>query len=325
MKIKAISPSAYNLFWSNADQYYLRYLAEDQYKDKGLTTDAMLAGTAFDIHVKAALCKDLMKVVPDNMLLHNQLEKQVEDKTIYPRILEIGQELLDFYKSCGAYAELLNSISKSIVSPVFEFYVNATVKGVPLKGFPDAFWVSESGLNITADWKVNGYYSKGAPKKGYVKDHTGGKRHKNCLLTKYKGVAINIGCMFEDISVDWAVQQCIYNWAMGSPVGSDFIIMLEQIACNPHRCFSYKSLASRQFQKELLLKLQIMWEIIQSDHFYRGNLGEYIRACKENNYTLIPDFSFTINKEQSNMKIKALTRLQGDPMIRMLRSSCFDH
>src|SRR6185436_14755744 len=109
-----------------------------------------------------------------------------------------------------------------------------------LLGKPDVHFVNNADHTVILDFKVNGYCSKtgASPNAGYLRLRSAGVTnlgmHKNCQPMMHNGMMINIASYLEDQDDDWARQLSIYAWLCGCPVGSDFLVAIDQLACKPN-------------------------------------------------------------------------------------------
>lgn len=298
---KAISPSAYFCWVDSREEFYLRYLAEGRTPPIP-QANFMSIGSAFDARVKSYLYHAIhghmgksIEVTHYIVDSNNQLQPVVEERPEYsfgalfyrsvePQNYQWAEEqsawLFIKYRDSGALADLLLEI-KLAAEAHFEFEVNnqvlnqLTLDSIPLKGKPDLYF-KIGDTNISYDWKVNGYCSKSriSPKPQYlmlrnghedVDDRQHGKSHKDAYIQKHDcGLRINIAKPFEQIEEEWATQTTMYSWLMGTPVGEELIVGIEQSCGNPEtlRFVSYRGRVSREFQFELFGKLAAMWRTI---------------------------------------------------------------
>jgi hypothetical protein len=156
-----------------------------------------------------------------------------------------------------------------------------------LLGKPDVHFKNKEGFDVILDWKVNGFCgnSNTSPKPGYLKLRDGwlgvqskshNKGHKDAFPMYHNGALININKKLEEVDQDWANQLSIYGWLLGLPVGSDFIVAIDQLACGPDpsgypkiRIAEHRTTVSKKHQEELLAKAQHVWEVVHSDHIFR--------------------------------------------------------
>lgn len=299
-KVPYLSPSAYKTFLKDKDEYYLRYLAPVK-PPRFPQTRPMVIGSAFDAFMKNALYRDL---ISDPTGTPYQLDKLLEtqcSKDLLVWATEEGKWLFEQYCKSGAYATLLQEFNGHLGPVQFEFTMQSSVKHdfkeVVLMGKPDMYFVTGDNWPVIVDFKVNGYCgnSNTSPKKGYLRCKSVDKNsgmHRNAYPAKHKGVLINKDAPLEVVDRDWAIQCAIYGWLSGEPVGKEFIVGIEQVACNgakrdyadrPYPRFaSHRSIVSKGFQEQLYQDLAHTWEVINSDHFFRElSLEASQRRCDD--------------------------------------------
>lgn len=286
---KFLSPTSIASWYSDRDEYYLKYLADNR-PPRLPQTVPMSIGAAFDAYVKNYLVERLFGEVPNEFQFETIFTTQVESHN-RDWARKHGKHAFEAYKQSGALADLMIELQRSQTTPRFEFTVRgdvtheSVVSGIPLLGKPDCYFVTEAGAHIVMDWKVNGYCAKRgvSPKPGYVKCRDGWegnhsrshmKAHKDAHLMNVGGLTINIASFFETVDESWARQLCIYAWLLGEEVGSNFVICIEQLACKADgefpkiRVASHRARASAQFQYELILKAWKIWDCIQRGHIF---------------------------------------------------------
>lgn len=327
-KPEYISPSALRKFEENPEEYFMAYLSPVRVPRLPQTMP-MAAGSAFDAHVKSFLHdviygkthKDAAKYE-----LRTLFEAQVESHNRDWAWVH-GGYLFKMYTESGALADLLSELAKSADDPRFEFDLKGAVGGYRegitkhtcdaiLMGKPDLRWMTEGGIHVIFDWKVNGYCGKynTSPKPGYIQCRswdgcwTRGGQHKDVLPMTHKGIQINAGAFFESHEPDWAMQLATYGWLLGDNVGADMVGCVDQVACNGSRTYPYshpratienfpvvrfashKARISDRFQFEVLNRYQKLWSILEkinTDQFY-----------------FFQDVSF----EESRLKVETLTK-----------------
>lgn len=285
-EVKYLSPTSIKQFHENREEFYLQRLAENR-PPKLPQTRPMSIGSAFDAHVKSYLSQVIFG--SEGFRFEDLFEQQVEEQNRdWARVH--GEYAFRCYKDSGALASLITELQRAS-SVKFEFEVTglvaheATIEEIPLLGKPDCHFVTAEGRHIILDWKVNGYCGtyNTSPKKEYILCRDGwiGKQtsshltqHKDALITSVEGILVNTNSSFESIDEDWANQLAIYAWVLGAPVGSQFIIGIEQLACAPGqpnpkiRIASHKSFISAEYQKKLHDKIALIWSILQSGHIF---------------------------------------------------------
>ena len=92
----------------------------------------------------------------------------------------------------------------------------------------------------------------------------------------HNGMLINTAHRLEGVDEQWAVQLACYAWLCGAEIGSDFIVGIHQLACKPVgknfpevRIAQHISTVGKDFQWTTFKRMVELWQIIQSDHFFR--------------------------------------------------------
>ncbi len=266
---KYISPSAFDLWLKNKEKYFCKYLAD--IKPPGFPqTRAMSVGSAFDAYVKNYLIQILFGKVPPEFELKTLLKSQVEEHNL-EWATEHGKIVFNAYQESGALADLLLDLRKSAIDPGFEFATEGIVQGVPIKGYPDCFYLPEM-MKVIVDWKVNGYCSKtgGKPKPYYIRNTKDRQPHKKASIITDHGIVIGLNGL-EEVDKQWARQQCMYAWLLSADVGESFVCTIEQLCCRPTgiTTYVYRAGIGKFFQQELINGLKEAWEIINSDWIFR--------------------------------------------------------
>lgn len=283
--IKYLSPSSLSTWEFDQEEFYMKYLAEHR-PPRQPQTLPMAVGSAFDAYVKAHIIAEMYTSISDKFELEALLKAQV-DYQIMDEARVAGEVCFKAYEKSGALADLMLELCKSTVQPRFEFTAQGCIDGyregkvtsvgtVPVLGKPDCHFITDAGAHVILDWKVNGYCSKNgaSPKKHYVvcRNPDGGRvEHKQCEPMDFKGITINVGSYMEDVDEQWATQECTYGWLMGEPIGSDFIVIIDQLACGPKgiRVASHRSRVGKLFQLRVAERYTNAWETINSDHIFR--------------------------------------------------------
>jgi len=270
-EIKYLSPTSIDRWTKDRDAFYLAYLADNR-PPRFPQTQPMAIGSAFDAYVKSYLYYNLIgdtKGTPFDF--QNLFDTQVEEHN-REWAMTHGGYVFSEYRGSGALADLVLMLKDSVTEPRFETTLEATVEGIPFLGKPDIFFNCLSDVDAVHDWKVNGYCSKGttSPKKGYVAlyESDGYKLgpHKDVQLVHEGGVYANIAHTLEQVDIGWAKQLAIYSWLLGAPVGSKFLVMIDQIVAKDsghdfpilrtatHRCF-----ISKAYQYDLMNQCKDIW------------------------------------------------------------------
>lgn len=291
-----LSPSAIALFQESDEEYYLRYLTNTP-PPRDPQTRPMAVGSAFDAFCKSEF-HDLLfgKTHKDSArfeldaIFTAQVEEQHRD---WAKLH--GAYAFKMYKQSGAFLNLLSELRDAKEEPRFEFDVRGTVNGVRdhltrkvgevvLLGKPDAAYVNRDGNKIVLDWKVSGWCSIASPMAGYVnlRNESGQNLgpHKDCYPFEHGSISINGNSYLEKFKKDWAQQCSIYAWLLGASIGDDFIVAIDQLACNSKkfnidgfpevRVAEHRLRVHKDFQHDVFDQACNLWEIIHSDHFFRN-------------------------------------------------------
>jgi len=274
-KLAYLSPTSIMAWRKNKEDFYLKYIAMDK-PPRMAQTQAMSVGSAFDALIKGHLSKELTGVTLD--LFESQVEIQNRD---YAR--QAGIVCFEAYKHSGALADLMLMLQGSKIKLEFTVSNDKISKdfdgGVILLGKPDAYFTIGDRVDIILDWKVNGYCSLSttSPSKGYIKllsSHES-KIYKDSYLVEHHGVYVNALYPMDIIKDDWALQTCIYSWLMGAPLGSDFIVAIDQLVCNKDiKVAQFRSIITPDYQYKLMDEIKEIWESINSDHVFRNMTKE---------------------------------------------------
>jgi hypothetical protein len=280
------------LFWTDPDEFYIKYLAENR-PAKIPQTDAMCVGSAFDAYVKSALHGALFGEGSDPVyeletLFESQVEPQNRDFG-----WDAGKYCYERYVASGAYDELLALLQQSIEPPRFECDLKGTIGIAPFTGKPDCRFVIDLGsgrISVILDWKVRGFCSKHAqsPTKGYKlcrdtwsgkASRSHGKSHKMYMEHDFRGLPINRDYM-ENCAEKYADQCSLYGWLLGEPVGSeDMLVFIDELCCKPTgvavdgeyptiRVANYRSRVKVEYQQELIERVNTCWNAITSGHVF---------------------------------------------------------
>lgn len=310
-KISYLSPTSLNLFRKDPKKFYRDYLADTR-PVKMDQTGAMSVGSGFDAYVKSNLVKDLFGEATGRFDLETLLKEQVSPSNLkFAR--EAGRTVFESYVRSGAYGELILEMQQSSMVPRFEFTAKERIAGegvlediggVPLLGKPDATFVDSGGNRCILDWKVNGYCSKSAvsPSPGYALCRDGnylelsGKNsrshrtsHVDFVGSVGAGLRYNTAKGLEDTSPEWAVQLAIYGWLAGEPIGSNFLTVIDQIACDNSKGFevplirvaSHRAFVGKKFQEDLFRSAVAIWGIIESGWIFRDMTEDDSRKLQE--------------------------------------------
>lgn len=283
---KYLSPSAQFKWEDSQEEYYLQYLA-DKRPPRFPQTKPMAVGSSFDAYVKSYFHEELFgkNNNPEfefSTIFEAQVEKQNRDWA-----LDAGLHAFTAYRISGSLADLLLQLKAAKVDPRFEFTIQQTIRGVPLLGKPDVYFIHKDGTPIILDFKVNGFCGKHntSPKPGYLQIRDGwvgvpsrgaNQMHKDCQPMKVNGVMINAATFLEHVNAQWATQLATYGWLCGAELGSEFVTALDQLCCKPDqpdkpkiRIAEHRCLISREYQFKIIARYSELWEIINSNHIFR--------------------------------------------------------
>ncbi len=329
-KLEYLSPTSITLYQQDKEAFYQRYLSESP-PQRDAQLQVMSIGSSFDAYVKSYLHEKLFGTDHKDSAkfkFETIFESQVE-KHNRTWALENGRYCFEQYKASGALADLMLELQSSDGEPRFEFDVKGivngyregvteTISGVTLLGKPDISFTTKEGAHVVLDLKVNGFCStyNTSPVQGYIRLRSAGKTnfgaHKDAFVISDKGMKINCTTTFDVVKPDWAQQITIYSWLCGAPVGSDFIIAVDQLACSYNKgglptikVAEHRMKVNPIFQRKLFTEICDVWEICQSDHFFRDMSKEdSIERCK-----LLDGAAFTV--ENSNDEwLKNITKRQ---------------
>lgn len=282
---KYLSPSSLAKFYSNTEDFYIRYLSEIS-SARSPQQSFMAVGSGFDAFVKHQIHRDVFGLEATvgsqfdfEALFENQVEAHARDDA-RARAADIWEQ----YVESGAYGALRDDVLGSDFAPQMEFRIEKTVEGVPLLGLPDLRFIDRNGVHQVCDFKVNGSTSKtgASPFAGFAIawDAHGSKTHGKChpkfVPHEHNGLVIEERYL-EDKCDYWADQLATYAWLLDEKVGSErFVVRMEQICCRPiktrefPRCkfATHLNRVSRMYQLRLLQKYQHVWDTIQSGHIF---------------------------------------------------------
>jgi len=282
-----ISPTSLKIWHENRDTFYIQYLAENR-TVRPPQTEPMAVGSAFDAYVKSFIVQKLQGSVDPAFEFDTIFTQQVEPHN-RDAARAAGKEVFDFYKECGALADILLDLEGCVGKPRFETAIEGYVSAVsvalgdvPLLGKPDIFFITKTGARVIFDWKVNGYYSNYnvSPKPGYVRLRSrdpkqNGKQHPKAMVMAHNGVKISVTHPLCTVEPDWAAQLAIYAWLLGEDVGAKFIVAIDQIAVGKDsfggrefRVAQHRAIVTDKFQYDLFNKAHKAWYAIQSGHIF---------------------------------------------------------
>lgn len=281
-KPKYLSPTSIDKFYSDIDEFYLSYLADER-PPRFPQTQPMSVGSAFDAFVKSYLYEALFGVVNPEFELKTLFESQVEEHN-RDWAWDAGKYCFEQYKKHGALADLMLELEQATSDPQFEFTVEGRISheinidGVVLLGKPDVYFHTKDGGAVVYDWKVNGFCSKSntSPSKGYISLRPDNKVHKEAMPMMHRGIMINGATTLDKVNLSWATQTSIYAWLLGEKVGGDFIVGIDQLACGvasggypPIRIAKHRCQISAEHQRDVYTKAVHIWQVIESGWIFR--------------------------------------------------------
>lgn len=292
-----LSYSAFAKFESNLIEFFYSYLSPTR-ADRMPQEQPAAAGSAWDAYVKSALYFALFGKCDTKYEFQSLFEAQVEPHN-RDWAIDAGKYVFECYQVSGLYDTLLDLLKRSIEPPRFEFSVNADILGVPFTGKPDCRFVLPGPVHVIHDFKLNGFCSKSSvsPAKGYRlcvdgfkadkqnKSHnTAHKQYSPQLVHDFE---IDTNCL-EDCNTDWADQLSLYAWAMGEPVGSPFVLSIDQCVAKPLfsgypllRFSNYRARVRESYQQHLAKRFTGVWDVIKSGYIFRHLTREESDAkCK---------------------------------------------
>jgi hypothetical protein len=301
-KMTYLSPTSLKMFCDDKALFYMTYLADNRLP-RAPQTNAMAVGSSFDAYAKSYLYNALFGKKDSRFELMALFEAQVESQN-RDKAYAAGKHCFEEYKSTGALVDMMLELKQSTTEPRFEFDIMGQVDGrregvakdlgpVPFLGKPDVYFTNTIGARVIYDWKVNGFYSRASPMKGYIRCREGKQSHgshKDCIPQLWKGMKINVGFYLEQLNADWARQLAIYAWLCGEEVGTNqCIVGIDQLACQPDSIRPYPKIRvaehrlrlGKDFQQATFALAQDAWAVINSDHFFRDiSKEESQEKCK---------------------------------------------
>lgn len=279
--MKYLSNSSFKMFMDNRPQFYRNYLKPDK-PPREPQNHHMAVGSAFDAYAKSHLHKLIVDDKDPRFEFQTIFEAQVEEHN-RDQALKDGKTVFDAYLKSGALGDLIMKLNGCMGKPQFEMTVEGIVNGtrpgvclqlgaVPILGKPDLYFRTNKGVRISADWKVNGFYSKSgvSPTKGYVRLYPSLDRHEDCYPVLFGDVTINGMLKMEQVDADWAAQLAMYAWLLGEKIGSDFVVMIHQLVCRPTgiRVAELMMQIGEEFQWNLYKQLHDVWYRIQAGEIF---------------------------------------------------------
>jgi hypothetical protein len=303
-----ISYSSQKLFYESAERFYRRYLTEIR-SGREPQNHYMAAGSAFDAFVKAELHARFVNDGDPKYTEKALFESQVEEHN-RTQAWDAGKDVYKWYCKIGALDDLSKELDGSIGPPRFESEITGQVghpvlcptDPVMILGKPDIHWIHRAGPRIIHDFKVQGYYSQKppSPKNGYYRMFPGRTMHAKCNPVTHKGVGVNAAGPLNMVAEDWAEQLSMYAWVLGEPIGSDYILTIDQILCDSQaktvRVARHQAICLPHWQEKFFKRLVNCWQAIHNGHIftdlpYEENLGR-IKAIEAELSAPPPDQAF---------------------------------
>ena len=255
--IKYLSPSSIKTYQEDRNKFYLKYLSPNP-PPRDPQTGPMSVGSAFDAYVKSYMVEELLGGL-EGFGLEELLVAQVAPELLDEARIN-GAECFALYQKSGALADLMLEVRGCEGEPRFETRTEGSPFGIPLLGYPDLYYISD-GVPVVLDWKVNGFYSRASPHKGYLKCRgVDGvvKIHKDAEPAWLGRVEYSSTC---ELRADWKLQTCIYSWLLGCPVGSRFVVGIEQlVGPRAARAASHRMIMEEDYQYQLRDTIIEIWE-----------------------------------------------------------------
>lgn len=234
---KYLSPSQASLFFSDREEYYLRYLAANRLP-RLPQTEAMALGGAFDSHLKRALAKRYLSPSDARLLeggeydLSCMLDHAIEPHLDRAKLTQLGRLLFDGYISSGAWERLLRDMDNMDAGTLCmeqAVYYTCPETGLCIMGKPDIAF-KRGGVGHVYDAKVNGFYSKAgaSPIKNHIWNSYDGFAHLDAVVQRHAcGTLVDVTSHFVE---DYVRQISTYSWAL---FGRDSYVIggIEQLAC----------------------------------------------------------------------------------------------
>lgn len=289
---KYMSPTSLKMWMTDRKQYYLNYLADPR-PPKVPQTVPMAVGSAFDAYVKSFMVERINGSVDPAFEFNTIFEAQVEAQNRDLARVD-GKTVFDYYQKCGALADILLDLEGAVGRPRFETSiegfvseVSIAVGDVPMLGKPDIYFLTKKGGRVIFDWKVNGFYSARpvSPHPGYRRirtcDAESGRSHPKAMIMDHGGFKISASHPLCSVNKDWAAQLAIYAWLLGEPVGGNFIVAIDQIACGPDgvggkhlRVAQHRSIVTEAFQRATFEAAHKAWYQLQTGHIFENMTRE---------------------------------------------------
>lgn len=287
--LRRLSPTAFQVFESNPDQFVCQYVLGFPRMPQ---TQAMAIGSAFDCRVKGYLAEKLLGLTGEFERLFYDHQPEGSTRMPQPSVepqhqkwaLDHGEQVFQKYLKSGAIANLLIELDKFQGVPTYEFNATGFLNFpdgyvVPIGGKPDWYFLNAEHAHVILDWKVTGYMSKASPKPGYIRLMTEAGRdmgfHKNVVPYTHRGMLCGSGLSLKE---DWKTQLTMYEWMIPGVVQEEveWITGIEQLVFErlnqtefrTMRAASYRITLPNDFRHALKLRLRRAWEHIEAEHYF---------------------------------------------------------
>lgn len=272
-QVKYLSYSSFTLFEKSPAEFYVKYLAEVRLPREP-QNKYMAVGSSFDAYAKAYLHKKFISKPDPQFEFEKLFETQVEaHNRSFARA--DGLEVWNAYQKNGGLKDLLEDMNGCIGEPRLESTIEGDIgDGIIVLGKPDVHFMNREAVPVTHDFKVNGFYGKVAakPKTGYLKLFPGMKMHRDASPQRHRGILVNASKPLNMSAPDWAEQLTMYAWVMGAKVGSDYVLTIDQLCCDPinrqHMTAKHSALCTTEWQLKLYERLKRAWNAIKSGHIF---------------------------------------------------------
>ncbi len=254
--ISYISPSSYKKSITSPNEFYLQRLCHDRLEYDPQSMPAAV-GTAFDLKIKKHLINQYSTMSEKARYMPELLAGIAEEHK--DKALQSGTEICRSYVNWG--------LVKAERWADVELQDTFNYGGIPILVKLDAS-VWHEDYEIPFDWKVSGYCSQASPAKGFYQKIVKGIPKPAHKLYRPK-------MQMSEINADWAIQTCMYGWALGRSKDLDFKpfpARLHQLAFTKTGNMTvakYEGWFSVEYQRDLFNGIKKLWNEI--------NDGSYVK------------------------------------------------
>jgi hypothetical protein len=294
--IEYISSSSLSAWEKDPENFYLERIVRIPKRGQ---TMPMAVGSAFDVYIKAFLCKKFGIEFDFKTEFFRSVERP-EKKLIQ----KYGRYVFECYIISG-----LKGLLERELDGAFDITMESRVRKdityngvtVPLLGIPDLTFKKHWGVSVQGghlgvissiyDWKVNSFFGKASPQAGYLlcKDGwksgrraspTNGRMHKSAQPLLHGNFEYNAAGI---MNAEWAKQLSMYAWLGGAPVGDKIMAGIEQCVAKQKtekeiretgnempwlRFAKFRNVITSDFQLQLWDRIVKMWSHISQDWFF---------------------------------------------------------